>query len=118
MTEPLEFLKFGDSQVGCGKDASMTIKNPFRKKPEKKTEARPASSYRAPAAPRRDDSAQNITLYTAVTETSPATDCSPSPSTSCDSGSSSSSSSYDSGSSYSSSSYDSGSSSCDSGGGF
>lgn len=97
----------------------MTIKNPFRKKPEKKTEARPASSYRAPAAPRRDDSAQNITLYAAVTETPPAADC-PSPSYDSGSSSGSSSSSYDSGSSYSSSSssYDSGSSSCDSGGGF
>lgn len=98
----------------------MTIRNPFKKKPEKKAEVRPASSYRAPAAPRQDDSVQNLALYTAVTETPPAADCSPSPSTSYDSGSSysSGSSSYDSGSSYSSSSYDSGSSSCDSGGSF
>lgn len=114
----------------------MTIRNPFKKKPQKKADSTPApartTSYRAPQASRPDpaqQAASDSLLYPHVTP-SPgrSDDCAPSTShhtpshTSHDSGSSygGHSGSYDSGSSHSSSSYDGGSSSssCDSGGGF
>ncbi|HWB34391.1 MAG TPA: hypothetical protein VHA75_00050 [Rugosimonospora sp.] len=105
----------------------MTIRNPFRKRPEKKAASAPAPSTRTTGSPvsRLDpDIAQQAVFYTPPATRSD--DCgTSSPSASHHSGggshhsydSGSSHSSYDSGS-HSSGSYDSGSSGCDSGGGF
>lgn len=105
----------------------MTIRNPFKKKPEKKADATPAPTSRrsAPTSMPRPttptyDAARDAALYAPVYTPQPSRsdDCGTS-SSSHDGGSSShsSSSSYDSGSSHSSSSCDTSSgSSC--GGGF
>lgn len=128
LDEPLDFLKKSDIGFPGGKDASVTIRNPFKKRPEKKAAQAPApaartSTYRPPAV---DPVVYSQPVYT---ESSRSDDCTPSSShhssTSHDSGGSygghsshSSYSSHDSGSSHSFSSHDSGSSSCDGGGGF
>lgn len=135
-------LKKGDGRLKSGKDDGMTIRNPFKKRPEKKADPAPAPvakavkpapavSYRTPSAQPRPTTpsasqqvAENAALYQQHLYTPPVIPdpCPPTTphhggsSHSYDGGNSHGSSSYDSGSS--SSSYDSGSSGCDSGGGF